>query len=53
MTKRIANPRAQENGPYMDPLTWLVGGGLDLLYLAVDRLVGRRVEALIRRLPHR
>ena len=45
--------RAHKSGSYEDPLTWLLGGLLDLLYMGVDRLVGKRIEALIKRLPHR
>lgn len=45
--------RAHQSGSYEDPLTWLLGGLLDLLYLGLDRLIGQALESLIRRLPHR
>ncbi len=43
----------RQSGPARDPLTWMLGGLIDLPYTVLDRLIGRRVEALIRRLPHR
>ncbi len=45
--------RTHKSGPNKDPLTWMLGGLIDLPYKVLDRLLGRRVEALIRRLPHR
>lgn len=45
--------RARNSGPDKDPLTWLLDGLLDLLFLGLDRMIGKRVEALIKRLPHR
>ncbi len=44
--------QAHKNGS-QDPLMWLIGGALDLLYVGVDKLLGKPVEALIKRLPHR
>lgn len=45
--------RAHKSGSYQDPLTWVVCGLLDLLFVAVERVFGKPVEALIKRLPHR
>ena len=45
--------RAHKSGSYEDPLTWLLGGLLDLLVLGIERLVGKPVDALLKRLPHR
>jgi len=45
--------RAHKSGSNQDPLTWLLGGLLDLLFIAVERVFGKPVEALIKRLPHR
>ncbi len=45
--------RTQESGPARDPLTWMLGGLIDLPYKVLDRLIGKRLEALIKRLPHR
>jgi len=45
--------RAHKSGSYEDPLTWMLGGLLDLLFMAVERAFGGPVEALIKRLPHR
>ena len=45
--------RTHKSGPNKDPLTWMLGGLLDLLVLGIERLVGKPVEALIKRLPHR
>ena len=43
----------RESGPARDPLTWMLGGLIDLPYQVLDRLFGKRLEALIKRLPHR
>ncbi len=45
--------RAHKSGSYEDPLTWMLGGLLDLLFWAVEWVFGKPVEALIKRLPHR
>jgi hypothetical protein len=44
--------RAHVSGSY-DPLTWMLGGLLDLLFIGVERALGKPVESLIKRLPHR
>lgn len=45
--------RAHKSGSYEDPLTWMLSGLLDLLFIGVERALGKPVEALIKRLPHR
>jgi len=45
--------RTHKSGSYEDPLTWMLGSLLDLFVLGIERIVGRPVEALIKRLPHR
>lgn len=53
MVRRRGIRWTRKNRPEEDPLTWLLAGALDLLYWGVDRVAGRYIVAVIRRLPHR